>query len=271
VSTQTINASQNPGLANQLIKEVSKETTPEKPKAAITPPSDTVVTLPGGYVTADGEVITEAEVRELNGRDEEAIAKATTVGKVLTGILTRGTVSIGGLEATEELLDQMFAGDRDALLLGIYKATFGADAELDAYCSGCEDYKAILVNVDEDIRVVKLSDPIADRKFVVKGRSSEYVVILPNGKIQKELLLNSDKTLAELTTILLEGTVREINGSAVFTKAQVQDIGLVDRRKIADELTNRAFGPVFEEVKVACPTCDGEVVAPINLGALFRQ
>lgn len=271
MSTQTINAAQNPGLANQLIKEVSKETAPEKPKAAITPPSDTVVTLPGGYVTADGEVITEAEVRELNGRDEEAIAKASSVGKVLTAILARGTVKIGELEATEDILEQMFAGDRDALLLGVYKATFGTEAELSTYCGGCDDYKSILIDIDEDIRVVRLSDPIEGRKFTVKGKTNTYTLVLPNGKVQKNLLSNSDKTLAELTTILLEGTVREINGSPVFTKAQVQEIGLVDRRKIADELTKRAFGPVFEEVKVACPDCDGEVVAPINLGALFRQ
>lgn len=268
---QTINAAQNPGLANQLIKEASKEAKPQKPVASVVPPSDTVVTLPGGYVTADGEVISQAEVRELNGRDEEAIAKATTVGKVLTGILSRGTVKIGDLDATEEVLDQMFAGDRDALLLGIYKATFGADAELSAFCSGCEDYKAILIDVDEDIEVRKLSDPITDRRFVVKGKAHEYTVVLPNGKVQKELLLNADKTLAELTTLLLEGTVQEIDNARVFSKTQVQEIGLVDRRKIADELTTRAFGPQFEEVKATCPDCGGEVVAPINLGALFRQ
>lgn len=269
--SNTVNAAENPALVNQLVNQASVEAKPEKPVAIVVPPSDTAVTLPGGFVTTDGEVITEAEVRELNGKDEEAIAKANSVGKILSGILSRGTVSIGSLPATEDILEQMFAGDRDALLLGIYKATFGTEAELTAYCAGCEDYKSILVDVDEDITVVKLSDPISDRKFTVRGKKAEYTVVLPNGKVQKELLMNSEKTLAELTTILLEGTVKDINGIPVFSRAQVQEIGLVDRRKIADELTKKSFGPVFEEVKAACPECSGQVVAPINLGALFRQ
>lgn len=270
MSTQTLNAAENPALANQLTSKMAQDTAPVKERALITPPYDTVVNLPGGYVTFAGEVVTEAEVRELNGKDEEAIARAGTMGKVLTTILSRGTVRVGAESATEEILDQMFAGDRDALLLGIYKATFGPTADVPTFCKGCSDYREIRVDVDEDIKVRKLSDPIADRKFTVKGKKAEYTVVLPSGKVQKELTINPDKNLAELTTILLEGTVVEINGSRVFSKAQIQEIGLADRRVIADALSKKTFGPVLEDVRATCPDCGGEVVAPINVGTLFR-
>ena len=270
MATQNLNAAQNPALANQLVQKMTQETAPEKELALITPPSDNTVILPGGYLTPTGEVAVEAEVRELNGRDEEAISKASSVGKVLTTILSRGVVRIGDTPATEDVLDQMFAGDRDALLLGIYKATFGDSATVPAFCNGCKEYKAIQVDIDEDIKTKKLDDPIGDRRFTVTTKKHEYTVVLPSGKVQKELLLNSDKTIAELTTLLLEGTVIEIDGSGVLSRSQIQNIGVSDRRAIADELDKRSFGPILDEVKATCPECGGEVVAPVNIGTLFR-
>jgi hypothetical protein len=145
VATNSLNAAENPALANQLVQKMSQETAPEKELAWVTPPSETAVTLPGGFLTPLGEVTREAEVRELNGRDEEAISKSNTLGKVLHTILSRGVVSVGDQPASEDILDQMFAGDRDALLLGIYKATFGPTADLTAFCSGCKYYKTLQI------------------------------------------------------------------------------------------------------------------------------
>ena len=88
--TKTISAAANPALANNLINSALAEA-PVQQEVKITPPSDTVVTLPGGYLTATGEIITEAEVRELNGSDEEAIARTANIGKAILTILHRGT------------------------------------------------------------------------------------------------------------------------------------------------------------------------------------
>lgn len=266
--TETINAAQNPDLANKAAEEVNKSA--PKPKATIVPPPETVVTLPGGYVTSTGEVVTEAEVRELNGRDEEVIARSNNAGKVLTTILERGTVKIGGEDASESLLDQLFSGDRDYLLLSIYKATFGSTATTNGFCRGCDEYKEIEVDIDDDIKVEKLNDPIADRKFEVQGRSTTYTCVLPSGKTQKELMLNGDKSLAELTTILLAGCIREINGKSVISRKQIQDIGVADRRILAESINDKVFGPVFDDVVVDCHDCGGKVVSPISIGNLFR-
>lgn len=266
---EKVTAADNPDLANKLAAEAVKESKKEE-KAQIVSPSDNVITLPGGHVTALGEVITEAEVRELNGRDEEAIAKAPNAGKMLNTILVRGTVRVGEEESSETLLDQLLSGDRDYLMLGIYRATFGDETELNAFCSGCDDYKTLQVNVMEDIEVEKINDPIADRRFTVETKKHTYTVVLPSGKTQKELLVNEDKTLAELTTILLAGTVREVDGRPVINRNDVQNIGLADRREIAQAISDKAFGPVFNDVEVECPDCGGKVVAPISIGTLFR-
>ena len=69
---------------------------------------------------------------------------------------------------------------------------------------------------------------------------------------------------------MLENTLDEIDGVVVYDKTAIKNIGLMDRREIIKEITKRNPGPQFKEVTVTCPTCDTEVVAPINLGVLFR-
>jgi hypothetical protein len=95
-------------------------------------------------------------------------------------------------------------------------------------------------------------------------------VTLPTGAAQRELTNNPDKTTAELTTILLENCLLEIDGSPLLGRNQVQAIGLKDRRKLGEEIAKRTPGPKFEAAEITCPDCGGEVVVPINLGTLFR-
>jgi len=269
MAEQTFNAATNPTLANDLIGKATADQNTTPVKAEINPPSDTLVTLPAGYVTPDGEVIKTAEVRELNGKDEEFLSKVTTVGKALNTVLNRAVVSIGSTPVTEKILDSLLAGDRDTLLLGIYRATFGNTAELGALCRGCNDIKVVGIDVNEDIKTKVLVDP-ADRTFTVQGKKGEFLVTLPTGATQRELTSNPDRTMAELQTVILEHCIMEINGAPVVSKQQVLTLGLVDRRTLLEEITSRNPGPLFENITVTCPDCEGEVEVPISLGALFR-
>lgn len=270
MSTKTVNAASNPSLANSLVNQAmsAQETTPES--ALVISPSDNLVTLPGGFITEAGEVIKTAEVRELTGRDEELIARSNNAGRTFSTILSCGVAKIGNEKATEKLLDELLSGDRDALMVGIYKATFGNTTTLASFCIGCGETKTIEIDVDEDLKSRTLADPIADRSFLVKGKSHEYRVILPNGAVQRELSINLDKSLPELTSILLQATVMEIDGKPVISKNQIQSLGLMDRKAISEAIAERNPGPEFSDVTVTCPDCDGEVVVSINLGTLFR-
>lgn len=270
MAEQILNAADNPNLANNLINQAMTANPVQTAAAEITPPSDGMVTLPSGYINAAGEVITTVEVRELNGRDEELISKANSLGRISQTILSCGTVKIGDIKATDALLDELLSGDRDAIMLGIYKATYGPTANILSYCAGCDQPREVQVDVDTDIKVKKLADPIADRSFTVKGRNHEYLVTLPNGAISRELTLNVDKTMAELTSMLLQATVMEIDGRPVLGKQQVLAVGLADRKAIATEISERTPGPQFDDVSVDCPDCGGKVVVPVNLGTLFR-
>jgi hypothetical protein len=267
--TNTINAAVNPALANKMAQDATAEK-PEQKEVKILAPLDTAVALPGGYITPAGEVVTVAEVRELTGKDEEAISRSNSIGKAILTVLQRGTVKIGDTPATEDVLDRLLSGDRDMLILGIFKATFGNTTEVPSYCMTCDETKVVEVDLNQDIKIKVLTDPVNDRVFTVKGKNQELTVQLPTGVTQKELILNSDKTAAELNTILLENTVIKIGNSPVLSKLQVQNLGLVDRRNIIDEINKRVAGPIFDDIQVTCPECDSEVTVPINLGALFR-
>ena len=270
MTTKTISAAANPAMANNLINQVMNEQIEDDFNPQIKSPLDNMVDLPGGYLTSAGEVIRTAEVKELNGRDEEVIAKATTVGKALSTIIQRGTVSIGNIKAEESVLDQLLAGDLDALLLGIIKATFGVDIEIPSYCDKCEDYKVVTVDLNEDVKVKILTDPINDRVFTVKGKKDIFTVQLPTGSDQKQLIANADKSEAEQTTLLLQGCLLKINDNPVYSALQVQHLGMVDRKNIVKEINKRVPGPQFTDLKVTCPECEGEVTVSINLGTLFR-
>ena len=269
MTSKTISAASNPALANNLIANAMAEE-PQQIKVTIISPSDNSVTLPGGYITSTGEVVTEAEVRELTGKDEEAIARTTNVGKAFISILERGTVRVGDQPVTPEILDSMLSGDRDMLLLSIFKVTFGVEPELPAYCYSCKETKIVGVNIDEDIKVKSLKDPINDRVFTVQGKTQEFTVQLPTGVTQKELLTSIDKTAAELNTLLLENTVLKINNNPVVSKTQVQNLGLVDRKTIIEEINKRIPGPQFDDLTITCPDCESEVKVPISLGSFFR-
>lgn len=269
MATNTVKAVNNPSLANQLVQDALTETTPEPEVAQLTAPFNNVVTLPGGLVV-DGEVITTAEVRELTGKDEEAIVRAPNVARALSVVLSRGVSKLGDLPVTEPLLDRLLIGDRDALILGIYRATFGEKARLAGYDTSTGDVVEVELDLGTDIPVKTLADPVNDRTFEVDGKKNKFVVTLPTGATQKEILSTSDRTVSELTTVLLYNCVLEIDGRSVISIEQIRNLGLQDRRKINEAIVSRTPGPQFEDLKVANPESDGEVVVPINLGALFR-
>ena len=268
MAEQIVNAATNSALANDLVAKALVEEQVVEP-AKIIPPSNIIVNLPAGLYH-NGEVIKTAEVRELNGRDEEAIVRADSTSKVFSVIINRATTTLGDYKATEDMLDRLLIGDRDALLLGIYRATFGDTAEVGAYCGGCNEQKIVAVDVVKDIKTKILPDPVGDSKFLVKGRTKEFLVALPSGLTQKKLLANPAANLAESMSILLEQTVLEIDGKMVISKEQVKALGIVDRKTIADAIANRNPGPQFDDLTITCPDCESEVQVPISLGTMFR-
>lgn len=276
MTTQTLNAAENPALANKIAQEITKvqveETVGSVPTITIPSLPDTNIDLPGGfYDPLDDQLVTTAEVRELTGADEEAIVKITEPGKALMTILEKATVSLGGKPADKETLSMLLAGDREALLLAIRRVTFGNEVELEAVCSRCPELQTFVVDLEKDVEVKALEDRINDRRFTLDLKVGKVKVALPTGDTQNKLVNASNKNTAELDTLLLSNCVLEINDVPVLGQAQIRNLGIKDRRTILEEIAKRNPGPLLSEVKKACKTCGQEVELPLTLADLFRS
>jgi hypothetical protein len=262
------NMTSDPNLVTQYAQEATKDSAPEIKTVA---PSNSSVILPGGFISQDGSLIKYAEVRELNGMDEEAVSKSGTPGKALAAMLQRGVISIGANPVDKADLDQLLSGDRDALLIGIRRVTFGDTIEFGISCPHCITELELSVDLNEDIPIKTLEDPINDRIFTYMSKKHGAIVVgLPTGLVQKKLIENSDKTNSELNTILLAGCVKSVNGEPSIGATTALTLGMADRENIIKEIFERTPGPRLGEVTTTCEACGEEIPTPLSLADLFR-
>ena len=257
----------DPAVLAQAIKDIEKPTVTIKTVA----PSNSEVPLPGGFINREGALVKYAEVRELNGMDEEAIAKAGSSSRALLVMLQRGLVSIGTEEANKQDLDNLLSGDRDAILIGIRRVTFGNEAGFSLTCPHCKTDLDVTVDLSKDVPYRELEDPINGRTFEYESKKHGIIKCsLPTGSTQRKLMENTDKTIAELNTILLSGCVDSVNGQTSLGASTVLKLGMADREAIVSEIIKRNPGPRLGEVSTHCEAC-GEVIAmPLALTDLFR-
>lgn len=274
MSTDTvINASQNPELVNKLAKKAmdvsEQEIMAHTPNLEVTLPPDTTVTLPGGLFDPFNGVINTAEVRELTGIDEEAISKINDPGKALLLILERATVKIGDETATKELLDALYSGDREMILLAIRKVTFGSKVKIGpGDCPDCGEEQIFELDLDKDVPIKNFD---GEREFTISCKVGSVVASLPKGSLQKAIVEAVNKTSAELDTILLKQCVVSINGQILLNPEEVRHFTIKDRRDILKAITDRNPGPQLGDMKKECKFCGTEVPLPLTLAELFRE
>lgn len=271
MATQKVTTAEDPKLAARLANEAIQAVNQEvivSDETEIQLPPDTTVELPGGLFDPIDGTTNTAEVRELNGADEEAIAKSSDMGKGLLTILERATVKIGDKKPTREDLDSLLAGDREMLLLAIRKVTFGNTVKLGpGACPECGEEQVFEVDLTKDVVVKKLEND--ERYFSVDCKIGEVKVGLPDGGTQKDIVNSTNKTAAELDTLLLKGCIATINGLPVMSVQQVRDLSITDRRKILNAISDRNPGPQLSEIKKNCQACGQEVPLPLTLADLF--
>ena len=257
----------------ELVSQFAKKAM-EEPEAVIAPsqaPSDTTVELPGGFIDEEGAVIKTAEVRELTGADEEAISRAGSRAKALGILLNRGLVKVGTKEASKEILESLLSGDRDAILIGIRKVTFGSEMPVQVRCFNCSEEQDTVIDLNTDVPYEVLKDPVQDRNWIVKTKNGRSVAVaLPNGVVQQKLMDNADKTSSEINTMLLSGCIISINNSPSMGAHTALSLGMSDRTKVIEEILKRNPGPRLGEVKKLCKACGENIPTPLSLLDLFQ-
>jgi hypothetical protein len=263
----------SPEVLNSLTQRVLSSVAPAP---EIDPVPDTYVKLPAGLVTADG-IVRDAEVQELTGEHEEALAKArqnNNPGRFVQVLLQSGVVSIGNEKPTAKQLTSLLQGDIDALLLGIRKATFGDEYDLEQVrCPNCGELNDLKMKLS-DIPMHTIDEEREVEVPLRFGRKAR--ITFPTGEVQAELYKNAELTAPEMVSILLshcvlgfvekDGTFLPCNGMA-----DVKKMGKADRVSVNEFLYESQPGPRYNEVKAACHACESEVEVPINIGLLFQE
>lgn len=278
VPAQAKNPLDDPLAANREIEEVLKGTVADYPTPEL-PPDDLII-LPGGLISGS-EITRSVTVRELTGEDEEALARAiqnNSVFHYVDTILERGTVSIGNRDKADlsKDLKNLLIGDRDAVLLGIRRATYGDEISIPEWvCPACGDSADISMAL-EDIPVAEMENPSETSVFTValrRGRSAR--VRLANGHDQAAVFENTKLSQAERDTVLLsrcvltltyeDGSERNLAGFPSLARA----MSIADRKTILRELADRQPGPKFADIKHTHGACGKEVSIAVDIGILF--
>jgi len=259
----------NPEAANEAVRRV---TTPELPLMQ-EPPSN-VVDRPGGYLDPDEGLCRDAHIREINGADEEALARelrspAINIPRVVDIILRRTVEAIGPVEPVPAgMLTNLLTGDRAYLMLAVRMLTFGNDWEVpDFPCRFCLETFGTIVELNS-IPVKKLENPMVHEIDVPLRHDHLATVGLMTGGVQLEMM-NGDRTIAEQHTIVIDRCIKKIDGHPVVPPL-AQKMGMADRHKIIDAMAAGQPGPLMEEVGVQCSKCGREGNYTVSLVDLFR-
>jgi len=260
----------DPDIANDAVKRLT-----EAPLPLMQAPPGNTTTLPGGYIDAEGNLHSDARIREINGSDEEAMARElrnplVNIPKVVDLLLKRTVLAVGTIDpVTPKVLSDMLTGDRAALMLAVRILTFGSDWEVpDFPCRLCGKTFATIVELDS-ITITKLDNPMVQEVEVELRNGHTALVALLSGGVQLEMVGDGNRTGPEEATIAIDRCIRKIDGLPVGGSI-AQKMSMADRRKIVSAMSDAQPGPRMEEVVVTCTECGREADYTVSLVDLFR-
>jgi predicted RNA-binding Zn-ribbon protein involved in translation (DUF1610 family) len=230
-------------------------------------PNPGVATLSYG-VEIEGERRKLVTVRELNGSDEEALARLDPAKGdqyyvlLMDLIIKRATETIGGVVPTPSDLGNLLMGDRDIIFLEIILATTGEEKEYeDVKCPDCGETFSADVSIRGVVDVHRLEgdEPYVD---VVLRDGAVVHLRYPTGEDQMSLFQGKEvakKNSSERNTLLLGRCIDTVDGKTIRNAVDyARNLGMADRRTLVDALGE---GPrvEFKEVEVPCPECGVEL------------
>ena len=235
---------------------------------------DCLVTLPRG-LTYNGSRHTDAEVRELTGVDEEALAKLRRPEEVYDAVVLHGVVRIGTVrmedmpnDERQHYLRSLLIGERDQLFVAIARVTYGDERKYAVSCPRCQREQDVILTVSEEFHPRKgdLTSPF--EYTTSKGFKLEYR--LATGAEQLSVLSKDTITAAEMNTILLSECILSVDKQMVLDPVNfARNLSIRDRQELLAILVDRQ--PSMElKVTYECLGCLEEQQFTLGWLDLFR-
>ena len=234
-----------------------------------------------GYKDEAGVVHKEFEYREMDGYDEEAIAKpkVRNNGSVLMRtLLSRCIVRIGTInrdsvkpKAWDEIIQSLVAYDQDYAFMQIRILSLGEEIKVTHQCPNpdCKAKIKTTFDITEDFDIdpydgseaIKIDLP---RGYIDKDgkKHKKGVMRYPNGLDREVLGMMAKNNYAVASTLLLTRIVKL--DDVVMTDDVVRKMSSKDRAYLLDLLTEHKFGYNMDELEVECPDCGESFTASLN-------
>jgi len=225
----------------------------------------TSVKLLRGVRAEEDGVVTwhmDAEVRELTGEDEEALAaierkEGVLYTEYMNALLSRAVTRVGDLPGSETVLSKLILADREILFLAILRATYGPTRDLHTVCYSCGTPNTVTIDLIDDF---PYQSPEFDPRepFDVKGRKQTYRLRLPNAD-DTVFAQRHGKTDPEVNTAMLSRCVVFDQDAPEDPLDWAKKLNVADRRKLINALLDVKIGPRLEGVDTHCAECGVEM------------
>jgi hypothetical protein len=270
-------------LENELDPNVTRQEKLAAAKAAIagsTPlipdAPDCIVHLPRG-LHQGGAWKKEAEVRELTGADEEALARTKEANDFFDLVLAHGVVKIEDVDLAslaigqrQAALRELLVGERSQLLLAILAATYGNEKVLNVTCPHCDMEQEATLVLTKDF-IPKTVEGLDQQTFTYTTSKGEEVTFrLVTGADQLEALKRKGATTAEQNTLILSRCITLVNGTFVVNPMGfARGMGMKDRTALLQAMVDKQ-PDIDLSVQMRCLGCGGEIILALGWGDLFR-
>lgn len=242
-------------------------------------PSEEVFELLAGYVDADGVVHKEFTLREMTGRDQEAVNKPDVRGngsKAIAILLTRCVTRLGSITPKSaglkwnDIIKNLYAGDQEYIMLQLRRISIGSEITFANICPNpdCKAKLNTVIDVNEleiipfnGVREITFELPTGyrDRKGVLHKTGTMRRV---NGYDREILTPMAKANIARAETVMLTRLCKFDDGTPIDEDVMA---GLVirDRDYLQKLLEEHNFG-LKMGVQVACDQCGAEFTASLN-------
>lgn len=234
-----------------------------------------------GYKDEAGVVHKEFEYREMDGYDEEALAKPKVRNNgsvLLRTLLSRCIVRIGTInrdsvkpKAWDEIIQSICAYDQDYAFMQIRVLSLGEEIKVTHVCPNpdCKAKIKTTFNVLEDFEIEPYSGVESIKFELPRGyrdkegeKHNTGVMRYPNGLDREILGMMAKNNYAVASTLLLTRIVK-IDGVAV-TDDVIRGLSMKDREYLLNLLNDHKFGYNMDELEVECPDCGETFTASLN-------
>lgn len=231
-----------------------------------------VFELPCGYLDPrTQELMTEVQVREITGNEEDMLASQqipspVKITQLLAGCVSRiGPVTDKGLIAG--MVQGLTVGDRVFLIFAIRRVTLGDELPVREKCPECGTTTLFMVDLADELQPRPMKDPMK-RVYDVElpsGTTARFRVSTGQDEANLSKLTKRQKHKADALSQALLMRL-ELLGGEKPTLKMVKSLGMRDRHYLREQF-QEVEGGVDTSLELECPSCGHEWEKDLDLSA----